>query len=219
MNILLVEDDWLLADGLVNALKREGFTVNHVTDGSLAITHILAQPPDIVILDLGLPGIDGMTVLKEIRKKNVSLPVLILSARELLHDKITGLDSGADDYLTKPFEPKELMARLRVLERRISTPNTAEINIGHVTLNTSSHMITIDEKPVNCSRREYMLLKALMESAGSILSKENLENKLYSWGEEVVSNTIEVHVHNLRKKLPDNFIQTIHGMGYIIKKQ
>lgn len=218
MNILLIEDDRLLADGLTNALKREGFSVNHVGDGGAAMTHINAQPPDIVILDLGLPGKDGMDVLKSIRKKHAALPVLILTARDLLEDKIAGLDGGADDYITKPFEPKELMARLRVLERRIGTSDSSEIKIGPVTLNTSSHIITINNNTISCSRREYMLLKALMEHAGTILTKENLEKKLYSWGEEIVSNAIEVHVHNLRKKLPENFIQTVHGMGYIVKK-
>ena len=218
MNILLIEDDKLLSDGLVNALKREGFTVNHVGDGDAAMTHINAQPPDIVILDLGLPGKDGMDILKSIRKKHQTMPVLILTARDLLDDKIAGLDGGADDYITKPFEPKELMARLRVLERRMSTSDSAEIKIGPVTLNTSSHIITINDGVVSCPRREYMLLKALMENAGNILTKESLEKKLYSWGEEIVSNAIEVHVHNLRKKLPENFIQTVHGMGYIVKK-
>jgi len=219
MHILLVEDDLLLADGITNALQRERFTVNHVKEGKAALNHINAEPPDILILDLGLPDIDGLDLLKLLRKNNSTLPVLILTARDLLDDKLAGLDSGADDYITKPFELKELIARLRVLERRLSNINTSEISIGDVTLNTVSLQTTVNGESLQLSKREYMLLKALMESSGAILTKENLENKLYSWGEEIASNVVEVHIHNLRKKLPAGFIQTVHGMGYIVKKQ
>jgi len=218
MHILLVEDDLLLADGIINALQRERFTVNHVNEGNAALNHINVVPPDILILDLGLPDIDGLDLLKQLRKKNSALPVLILTARDLLDDKLVGLDSGADDYITKPFELKELIARLRVLERRLSHINTNEISIEDVTLNTTTLQTTVNNEILKISKREYMLLKALMESAGAILTKDNLEAKLYSWGEEVASNTIEVHIHNLRKKLPAGYIQTVHGMGYIIKK-
>jgi len=219
MHILLVEDDSLLADGIINALERERFAVNHVAEGKAALNHINVEPPDILILDLGLPDIDGLELLKQLRKKNSILPVLILTARDLLDDKLEGLDSGADDYITKPFELKELIARLRVLERRISNANTSEISIGDVCLNTTTLQATLNQESLQLSKREYMLLKALMESVGAIQSKENLEAKLYSWGEEIASNAIEVHVHNLRKKLPAGYIQTVHGMGYIIKKQ
>lgn len=219
MQILLVEDDSLLADGIINALERERFAVNHVKEGKTALNHINVEPPDILILDLGLPDIDGLDLLKQLRKKNSTLPVLILTARDLLDDKLKGLDSGADDYITKPFELKELIARLRVLERRISNTNASEISIGDVTLNTTTLQTTLNKESLSVSKREYMLLKALMESAGAIQTKENLEAKLYSWGEEIASNAIEVHIHNLRKKLPAEFIQTVHGMGYIIKKQ
>ncbi len=218
MHILLVEDDLLLADGIIHALKKERLTVNHVVLGGEALNHINVEPPDILILDLGLPDIDGFELLKSIRKNNVTLPVLILTARDMLDDKLCGLDSGADDYMTKPFELKELIARIRVLVRRISSFNSNEIAIANVMLNTSSMSTTINGENLHVSKREYMLLRALMENANAILSKENLEQKLYSWGEEIASNTIEVHIHNLRKKLPDGFIQTIHGMGYIVKK-
>ncbi len=218
MHILLVEDDSLIADGIINALEREMFAVNHVTEGKTALNLINVEPPDILILDLGLPDIDGLEVLKQLRKKNSTLPVLILTARDLLDDKLQGLDSGADDYITKPFELKELIARLRVLERRLSNTNASEISIGDVTLNTTTLQTTLNKESLQLSKREYMLLKALMESAGAIQTKDNLEAKLYSWGEEIASNAIEVHIHNLRKKLPSGFIQTVHGMGYIIKK-
>lgn len=219
MNILLVEDDHLLADGILRALKREGFTSNHIADGKEAVCHINVEPPDIVILDLGLPDMDGMEVLKKIRSQNSSLPVLILTARDQLEDKISGLDGGADDYLTKPFEFQELLARLRVFERRLGTADSVEIIIGAVSLNSTTHLVSVEGEAVPFSKREYMLLKALMEKAGAIQNKANLETKLYSWGEEVASNAIEVHIHNLRKKLPAGFIQTVHGMGYIVKKQ
>ncbi len=219
MYILLVEDDALLADGIIKALQRERFTVNHVKEGQAALNHINVEPPDILILDLGLPDMDGLELLKRLRKNNSSILVLILTARDLLDDKLIGLDSGADDYITKPFELKELIARLRVLERRISNININEISIGNIILNTSTLQTTVDGVSLQLSKREYMLLKALMEGAGAILTRENLEAKLYSWGEDIASNAIEVHIHNLRKKLPTGFIQTVHGMGYIIKKQ
>ena len=219
MNVLLVEDDKLLADGVVSALRRESFTVNHVANGIEALNHIKAQPPDILILDLGLPGMDGLDILKSVRKKNSTLPVLILTARDNLDDKITGLDTGADDYLTKPFDSKELVARLRALERRISTAGSTGIVIGPVTMNISTHEVLVDDKQVNLTKREYMLLKALMQSVGTILTRDNLESRLYSWGEEIASNVIEVHIHHLRRKLPPGFIQTVHGVGYIVRKQ
>jgi len=219
MNILLIEDDSLLADGLIKALERERFTVNHVQQGQAALNHINAEPPDMIVLDLGLPDMDGLVLLRKLRKNTCTVPVLILTARDMLDDKLTGLDSGADDYMTKPFELKELIARLRVLERRLSNVNTNEINIGNVSLNLTTLQVCVDDEIRQFSKREYMLLKALMESAGGILTKENLKSKLYNWGEEIASNTIEVHIHNLRKKLPPDYIQTIHGMGYIVKKQ
>ena len=219
MHILLVEDDALLADGIIKALQRERLTVNHVKEGQAALNHINVEPPDILILDLGLPDMDGLELLKRLRKNNSAILVLILTARDLLDDKLTGLDSGADDYITKPFELKELIARLRVFERRISNININEISIGNIILNTTTLQTTLDGVPLQLSKREYMLFKALMEGAGAILTRENLEAKLYSWGEDIASNAIEVHIHNLRKKLPSGFIQTVHGMGYIIKKQ
>ena len=219
MNILLVEDDRLLADGVINALRREGFTINHISNGNTAASQIRAEPPDILILDLGLPGMDGIDVLKAVRRVNRQLPVLILTARDRLDDKVAGLDSGADDYLTKPFETRELLARLRVLERRISTAGSEEITVGPVRLNTTTQDTLVGDAAINLTRREYMILKALMQGAGSILSRESLEAKLYTWGEEIASNAIEVHIHHLRKKLPDGFIQTVHGMGYIVRQQ
>jgi len=218
MQILLVEDDQSLANGLQQALKREGFAVNHVATGKDAIHVFNTDPPNIIILDLGLPDMDGLDVLTALRKKLADLPVLLLTARDSIKDKVAGLDSGADDYLAKPFEMAELLARLRVLERRMSTATTTEITAGSVVLDTSSMHVTVDGQVLDLGKREYMLLKALMQYTGKIQTRESLESKLYSWGEEISSNAIEVHIHHLRKKLPADFIKTVRGVGYTIGK-
>lgn len=218
MQILLVEDDQLLAEGILKALKQAGFAVHWVKTGKAAITSVVADVPNIVVLDLGLPDIDGLDVLRVIRQKKLPVQVMILTARDSLNAKVAGLDLGADDYLTKPFAREELLARLRVLERRLGGASSATIEIGPLQLNTSAFQASLNGQELSLSRREYMLLKALMESAGVIQTKENLETKLYSWGDEVASNAIEVHIHNLRKKLPDNFIRTVRGIGYVVDR-
>lgn len=218
MQILLVEDDDMISEGVVSALKRHGFTASAVATAQAAIDQLKTDTPDILVLDLGLPDMDGIELLRKIRKQGYKLPILILTARDGLANKITGLDTGADDYLTKPFETDELLARLRVLERRISNTTSAEIVIDTVSLNTAAHLLTVKGSETELSRREFMLLKALMENAGTILTKTALEARLYSLGEEVGSNTVEVHIHHLRKKLPQDFIKTVRGIGYSIKK-
>tara|TARA_R110002167_G_scaffold30424_2_gene100476 strand:+ start:44345 stop:45016 length:672 start_codon:yes stop_codon:yes gene_type:complete len=219
MQVLLVEDNTLLANAIVRALKSAGFSINHVDRGDQALSAIKTSQPDIVVLDLGLPDTDGLEVLKSARKFGFSNPVLILTARDATSDKVLGLDAGADDYLAKPFEIDELLARLRALERRLSNVKSHSIEIGDVEIDTNSHEVTIAGQGVSMSRREYMLLKALMESANKIQTRDVLDSKLYSWGEEVSSNTVEVHIHNLRKKLPSGFIQTVRGVGYVVRKQ
>ena len=218
MQILLVEDDLSLADGLMNALKREGFSVNHVAGGKLAIQACRTDPPDIVILDLGLPDMDGFEVLKHLRSGEHNPPVMVLTARDSTTDKVYGLDRGADDYLAKPFEMRELLARLRALERRISAAQTSDIRIGNVVLDTLTHQVSIDGRMIELPRREFMLLKVLMENPGRIQSRQGLEAKLYSWGEEVSSNSIEVHIHHLRRKISPDFIKTVRGVGYTVSK-
>lgn len=218
MQILLVEDDELLAEGIVSALSRAGFAVNWLSTGKAACTQVVAEPPDIMLLDLGLPDMDGMDILKLVRQKKLPTQVLILTARDSTNAKVIGLDSGADDYLTKPFELDELLARLRVLERRLGNSSSSLINIGPLSLNTAHHEVLLDGAALVLSRREYMLLKALVEHVGVIQTREGLEAKLYSWGDEVASNAIEVHIHNLRKKLPPNFIRTLRGIGYMVPR-
>lgn len=218
MHILLVEDDLSLADGLQNALKRAGFAVNHVASGRLALQACRADVPDIVILDLGLPDMDGLDVLRQLHRTAGRPLVLVLTARDTTDDKVTGLDRGADDYMAKPFEMPELLARLRALERRISSAQSSEIVVGSVRLDTNTHEVSVDGRPVDLPRREFMLLKTLMENPGRIQSRQSLEARLYSWGEEISSNSIEVHIHHLRRKIATDFIRTIRGVGYTVSK-
>lgn len=218
MQILLVEDDRALAAALLEALQKQGYVANAVATGEAAIYVMKTSPPDMLILDLGLPDMDGINVLKRVRKKHAGLPVLILTARARLDEKITGLDSGADDYLAKPFEMSELFARLRVLGRRLTTSGTAEIKVGDVTLDINSNSVFVAGEALELSRREYMLLKTLLENTGRILTRSALESHLYNWGEEVSSNALEVHIHHLRKKLGTDFIKTIRGIGYRVNQ-
>jgi len=214
MKILLVEDNLSLAEGLQQALKREGFVVNHVTSGKQAIHVVETDPPDIILLDLGLPDMDGLDVVTQLRKSKNATQIMLLTARDSLQDKVTGLDQGADDYLAKPFEMPELLARLRVLERRMSTSVSNTISIQDICLETNSLDVSLNDKAIDLSRREYMLLKVLMQNAGRIMTRDSLESQLYSWGDEISSNAVEVHIHHLRKKLPSGFIKTIRGVGY-----
>lgn len=214
MQILLVEDDAALAAGLVQALRACGHAVNHVSHGQMALTAIRAEAPDIVVLDLGLPDMDGLQVLRVIREREHSLPVLVLTARDSIDDLVEGLDRGADDYLAKPFAMSELLARLRVLGRRLGTSVSSEIRVGDVSLDTARLEVRLAGALVELPRREYMLLKVLMENAGRVLGRASLESRLYGWGEEIASNALEVHVHHLRRKLGAQFIQTVRGVGY-----
>lgn len=219
MRILLVEDDASLGVGLQDALGREGFAVDLVDSGKQALAAVQADTPDIIVLDLGLPDIDGLEVLATLRGRKQHIPVMVLTARDGLHDKIAGLDKGADDYLAKPFDMEELAARLRVFERRLSTASTSTIAIGEVELDTAAHSVHVAGQQIDLPRREYMLLKTLMESAGKVLTRESLEARLYSWGEEVASNALEVHIHHLRRKLPKDLIRTVRGIGYTVARQ
>jgi len=217
MKVLLVEDDAALANGLCKALAREGFAVDHVARGSDAISHALALIPDLIVLDLGLPDMDGVDVLKRLRQRDRILPILILTAREGIDDKVLALDSGADDYLAKPFNMAELLARLRVMSRRLGIASNSLIEVGSVVLDTASHSLKVDGgAAVLLSRREFMVIRALMENAGRVQTRVVLEHKLYGEGEEIASNAIEVHISNLRKKLPKGFIKNIRGVGYTV---
>ncbi|MBK8286253.1 MAG: response regulator transcription factor [Ahniella sp.] len=218
MRILLAEDDPLIADGVAEALRQSGLVVNHVAGGRAACASLLADPPDILILDLGLPDMDGFEVLKYSKTHAPATQVLVLTARDSTESKVRGLDGGADDYLTKPFARAELLARVRVLERRLGNAASATIDVGPLSLNTRHHEALLSGEPLALARREYMLLKALVENAGVIQTREALETRLYGWGEEIASNSIEVHIHHLRKKLPNGFIKTLRGIGYMVPR-
>jgi len=218
MRLLLVEDDLQLSQSLAKALKRDGFSLQTVSNGREAIISVEFEQIDIVILDLGLPDMDGIDVLKQIKAKKNKCQVLILTARDQLIDKVKGLDAGADDYLVKPFEYDELSARIRVLERHSSNREQPLLQIGELTLDPTGHVAFLAGDDLGLSKKEYMLLKALMESTGRIQTKENLEAKLYDYGEEANSNSIEVHIHHLRKKIPKGLIKTVRGIGYTINK-
>jgi DNA-binding response OmpR family regulator len=218
MQVLLVEDDQSLAAGLNKALRSEGFVTNHVAAGEAALHAIRVDPPDIIVLDLGLPDMDGLDVLRKIRRSGSTIPVLILTARASIDARVSGLDSGADDYLPKPFETPELVARLRVIERRLAGTQETRITVGDVSMDTLSRLVTINGEPVELARREFAVLKSLLENRGKIQTREQLESRLYAWGEEVSSNAIEVHIHHLRKKLGADFIKTVRGVGYIVRE-
>lgn len=217
MRLLLIEDDGPLARGLKTSLETQGYAVDWVALGKLGIESAARIDYQLVILDLGLPDLDGLEVLTKLKAHNATLPVLILTARNDIHSKVTGLDQGADDYLAKPFDVAELMARLRVLERRNGTNTQTNIMVNNVVLNTQNNQLIVDGNEVGLSRKEYMVLRALMENLNRIQSKSSLEEKLYNWGEDVSSNTIEVYISNLRKRVPKDFIKTIRGVGYIIR--
>jgi len=218
MRILLVEDDKPLAQGLQQSLRREKHAVDWVETGQYALNSIRAKEVEMLILDLGLPDLDGLDVLRESKNINKALPVLVLTARDGIDSKVAGLDLGAEDYLVKPFDIAELLARIRVIERRLGT-NYSSVNIiGDVELDAKANTICVNQVPLKLSRKEYMIVKSLMDNAGRIQSKTQLETKLYEWGEEISSNAIEVHVSNLRKKMPADFVQTVRGVGYVVRK-
>lgn len=218
MRILLVEDDELLGDGLRTGLVQYGYTVDWLKDGLTADQALKTENFDVVVLDLGLPKMIGITVLQNIRSRGQTTPVIILTARESIEDRVKGLDAGADDYLTKPFDLDELCARLRALQRRSAT--RAEPTIIHegIVLDPAAHTVKLHGEFVSVSRREFALLFKLLENAGRVLSREHLAQSLYGWGEDVDSNALEVHIHNLRKKFGQDFIHTIRGIGYMIDK-
>lgn len=214
MRVLLVEDNLALAQGIETALVREGHAVDHAASVAAA-EHILAvETVDVMILDLGLPDEDGLQLLQRIRHRDVHLPVLILTARDGLDDKVRGLDLGGDDYLTKPFEQQELFARLRVLERRNTAVSSSILTVGPLRFDLGSHQLSVDGQLLALPRREFALLRALAEHPGRVYSQQDLEQKLYSLGGALSSNAIEVHIHNLRKKLPRNLIRNVRGVGY-----
>jgi len=218
MRLLLVEDDNLLGDGLYVGLKQADYTVDWVMDGEAA-NHALANENfDLVVLDLGLPIVSGIEVLQALRKRNNTTPVLILTAMDSVENRILGLDSGADDYLVKPFDLEELCARLRALARRYAGRSDPILTHGSLELNPAAHTVTKDGNQIALSSREFVLLLYLMENVGRVASRTRLEETLYGWDGEIESNSLEVFIHHLRKKIGNDKIKTVRGVGYMIEK-
>ena len=218
MRVLLVEDDALLGDALQAGLRQAGHAVDWVRDGVAAETALLSEDYAAAVLDLGLPRRDGLEVLRHIRARQRHLPVLILTARDTVDDRIRGLDAGADDYLVKPFDMGELNARLRALLRRAGGQAAPCLRAAHVSLDPATRRVEAHGVEVELSAKEYALLYALMQQPGHALSRAQLEQHLYAWGEEIGSNTVEVYIHHLRRKLGADAIHTLRGIGYAMPK-
>ena len=216
MRILLAEDDPMLGDGLRAGLRQQGFQVDWVRDGMAAEREIASGDYQAAVLDLGLPQKDGLDVLQSLRRKKINTPVLVLTARDAVPDRIKGLDLGADDYVLKPVDLFELGARLRSLVRRAHGQTQDILTCGDLQMNLAARQVSFAAQPVALSTREFDLLHALMLNVGRVMSREQLEQQLYSWGYEVESNAVEVHVHHLRKKLQADLIQTVRGIGYTL---
>ncbi len=219
MRLLLVEDDPMIGEGVLAGLRQDGFAVDCVRDGQAAELAIENDVYDLVVLDLGLPRKDGLEVLSAMRAKGNTVPVLILTARDAVPDRIRGLDRGADDYVAKPFDLDELAARVRALLRRRAGRAEPVITHGDLVINPSTREASLAGRPLTLSAREFALLEALLDRPGAVLSRAQLEERIYGWGEEVESNTVEVYVHSLRKKLGTGFIRNVRGVGYTIPRE
>ena len=219
MRVLLVEDDALLGDGVRAGLKQAGFAVDWTQDGQAAKLALETEEYAVIVLDLGLPKLNGTELLKWLRGHESKTPVLILTARDTVADRITGLNAGADDYLIKPFDLDELIARLHALLRRSVGQVTLTLRHGDIELTPSTHQVRKNGQAVDLSAREFSLLHELLLHIGRVQSREQLEQHLYGWGEEVESNSVEVHVHHLRKKFGATLIRTLRGVGYVIDKE
>jgi len=218
MRVLLVEDDALLGDGIRAGLKQSGFAVDWAQDGQAAKLALETEEYAVMVLDLGLPKLSGTDLLKWLRGRESKLPVLILTARDTVSDRVAGLNAGADDYLIKPFDLDELVARLNALLRRSVAPVALTLQHGAIELVPATHQVSKNGQIIELSAREFSLLHELLVHVGHVRSREQLENHLYGWGDEVESNSVEVHIHHLRKKLGPELIRTLRGVGYVIDK-
>ncbi len=218
MRVLVVEDDPLLGDALRVGLTQRGFSADWTRDGRSAVVALGTEPFGAVVLDLGLPKLDGMEVLRQLRGAHNAVPVLILTARDAVSDRVAGLDAGADDYIVKPVDLDELAARLRALARRGSGQAAPVLEVGPLRLDPAAHETTFRGRSIALSPREFALLHELARAAGRVLSKDQIAERVYGWGEELESNAVEVHVHHLRRKLAPEVIVTLRGVGYVLPK-
>ncbi len=218
MRILLVEDDAMIGDAVRTSLRQESYAVDWVRDGATADSALANEHYDLLLLDLGLPGKDGIEVLRRLRQRKQNTPVIIITARDGIDDRIRGLDAGADDYVVKPFDLDELAARMRSALRRSSGHAEPEIELLGVRVNPATREVKRDGQPVPLSPREYAIVEALMLRPGVVLSRAQLEERMYGWGEEIESNAVEVHIHGVRRKLGSDFIRNVRGVGYFIPK-
>lgn len=216
MRILLVEDDVMLGDGMVDALRSSGYTVDWLQQGMPALSALKSEEFAALVLDLNLPDIDGISLLRKLRREGQTLPVLILTARDALDDRVLGLDAGSDDYMVKPFALQELNARLRALVRRSKGQAQAVLEYGELQLFPASQQVTYRGEPVKLTPHEYKLLQELITQSGRVLSRDQLQQSLYGWDEGAESNAVEVHIHHLRKKFFPELIRNIRGVGYIV---
>ena len=218
MRVLLVEDDPMIGEAVLGALRAEHYAADWVRDGALAEAALAAESYDLLLLDLGLPKRDGLAVLQGLRGRGSRIPVLVVTARDAVRDRIAGLDAGADDYLVKPFDTDELLARLRALIRR--SAGRAEPVFSHkgVTLNPATREAAVDGAPVQLSSREWAVLEPMLLRPGVVFSRRQLEEKLYGWKEDISSNAVEVYVHGLRRKLGNDLIRTVRGLGYVVPR-
>ena len=219
MRLLLVEDDAMIGEAVLQVLRAEHYAVDWVRDGVMAEEALKSEQYDLVLLDLGLPKRDGLDVLRTLRQRRATVPVLVATARDGVADRIAGLDAGADDYVLKPYDIDELLARIRALLRRSAGRGEPVFEHKGVSLNPATREATLDSQPVSLSAREWAVLEALIARPGALLSRAQLEEKLFSWKDDISSNAVEVYIHGVRKKLGNDFIQTVRGLGYVVPKE
>ena len=219
MRLLLVEDDPMIGAGVQRGLKQDGHTVDWVRDGAAAELAVADGVYEVILLDLGLPRKSGLELLAGLRRKGVATPVLVITARDSVADRVKGLDAGADDYLVKPFDLDELSARIRALTRRQGGRASPVIEVGSLALDPAKHVVTLGGAPIALSKREFSLLHALMKQPGVPLSRAQIEESLYGWDEEIESNVVEVYIHSLRRKLGAEWIRNVRGVGYLIPER
>lgn len=218
MRVLIVEDDPMIGRAVADGLQHDGYAVDWVHDGIAAELALKHGPYDLAVLDLGLPRKDGFEVLKALRRARIDVPVLVITARDAVADRIAGLDHGADDYLVKPFDLDELLARARAVVRRRAGRASTEVTFGALTLDPKKREVSFRGEPVELSAREFAVLEALMREPGAVVSRAKLEDSVYGWGEEVGSNSVEVHLHHLRRKLDPELIRNVRGVGYRVAR-